>query len=212
MVKSDTGRGNATNGDLLASELSNFKRFVDSKNKKYTNPNGAMKVIKSRLESKYVNTSKINSSLSMKYKGKSIVEWNKYIKTEDRSGTKDNFSHFTFQDRPTYKIYLQLCDKRDSIPPCSPERIETLKKTDPVFTKRYRQFVFGTACGNKAVRYDSTDTLIPPFVPKFTIEKKKGEIIQKNKNKRIDKKLKAENELIREKTKHFFDSIESLIE
>ena len=105
--KLDTPRSNKS--DPLASELSNFKRFIDSTNIKYTDPHGSMKIIRSRLDSKQANLSKINSSLSLKYKGKSIVEWNKYIKTEDKSGTLENYSQFTFQDRQMYKIYLQLC-------------------------------------------------------------------------------------------------------
>lgn len=113
-------------------ELSAFERFVDSNNRKKSDPNGPMKVIKSRLDAKKTNIHKINKTLESQYKGKSIVEWNKYVTNEDKSGTMEDFSHFHFHDRNMYKIYLQLCDKRDSIPPIESSRIENLKKSDPV--------------------------------------------------------------------------------
>ena len=37
-------------------------------------------------------------------------------------------SKFVFEDKSLYKIYLQLCQKRDAITPVSPDRIEYLKK------------------------------------------------------------------------------------
>lgn len=100
--------------DPLVLELSAFERFVDSNNRKKSDPNGPMKVIKSRLEHKK-SLHKLNASLASQYKGKSIVEWNKYVINEDKSGTTEDFSQFHFHDRNMYKIYLQLCDKRDSM-------------------------------------------------------------------------------------------------
>ena len=82
---------------------------------------------------------------------------------------------------------------------------------DPIFSKRYKLFIFGQACGNKAPRFDRSDSHIPKFVPKFTLEKKKIEMVQKNTKKREDKKVKQENELLKEKTKSLMNSIESLM-
>jgi len=102
--------------DPLNLELSAFNRFIDSSNKKRSDPMGPMKVIKSRLEAKKINLHKFtNSSLAAQFKGKSIVEWNKYVSNEDKSGTAEDFSHFYFHDRNLYKMYLQLADKRGNL-------------------------------------------------------------------------------------------------
>lgn len=48
-------------------------------------------------------------------------------------------------------------------------------------------------------------------MPKFTLEKKKVEMIQKNSSKKTVKKPKNDLEFFREKTRVLIDSIESLI-
>ena len=196
--------------DSLASELSSFTRFVDFGGKKLPTTNGAMKIIKSRLDQ--TASSKLKVPITIRVKENNVNDFNSSKYSSINNTHINNYSKFVFEDRNLYKIYMQLCNKRDSIPPCSPDRVEYLKRTDPIFSKRYRQFNFAVSCGNKAVKFANKTVFISPYVPKGTVEPKAPtpivEILPKNSH--IDRKLKLETEMIREKTRLFVRSIESL--
>lgn len=72
---------------------------------------------------------------------------------------------------------MDLCKKRDNIPHCSLERIEQLKKLDPIFLKRHKQYILCKAC-NTVPQFDPKDLYKYKFIPKFTIKRKKEEIIK----------------------------------
>ena len=169
-----------------------------------------MKTILGRNDLNVKEVKKISSEYVM-FREKDVVEWNKYVSTKSKENSAYNPStrEFVFQDKEMYKIYKELCFKRDSIPKIQDTRIESLKKIDPVFTKRYRQYSYAKECGNKAVRFDSKDTFIPPFVPKFTIHKKQHAIMEEmtNKKKVSNKRPNIEMEILREKTKLFVNSL-----
>jgi hypothetical protein len=111
--KSDYSRANSR-------ELNNFTRFIDfsTNNTKPPVITGKMTIIKSRLESN--PTSRTTNVTPIK------VKFNE-SKKKNSNLAIDN-SKFVFEDRSLYKIYLQLCQKRDAITPVSPDRIEYLKK------------------------------------------------------------------------------------
>ena len=208
----DSKRSSALYDESLLT-LKLIEKYVDydsNPNKRlFLNNNGAMKTILSRNDLNVKQVSKISSDY-VAFREKDVVEWNKYIvnKAKGKSEYNPSTREFVFHDKEMYKLYKELCFKRDSIPPIQDTRIESLRKIDPVFTKRYRQYVYARDCGNKAVRFDMRDTFIPPFVPKFTIIKKQHAIIEENSNKKnVSKRPNMEMELLREKTKMFVNSL-----
>jgi len=112
-LKSDYSRANSR-------ELTNFTRFIDFDTNNLKPPviTGKMTVIKSRLD-------KSTTITPIKIKFKESINNSK--KKKSNLDMIDN-SKFVFEDRSLYKIYLQLCQKRDAITPVSPDRIEYLKK------------------------------------------------------------------------------------
>jgi hypothetical protein len=48
---------------------------------------------------------------------------------------------FRFREREDYDRYLELCEQRDSIPELPKTRIAELRSKDPVFAKRYRDYL-----------------------------------------------------------------------
>ena len=103
----------------VKSELANFNRFIDYNIDKSKPHFGKMKIIKSRLE---LNPSRTTNATPIKIKEPFQIKKNQLT----NAGIDD--SKFVFEDRSLYKIYLQLCQKRDAITPVLPDRIEYLKK------------------------------------------------------------------------------------
>ena len=176
---------------------------------------GLMKTVKPRhkvfLETE--KAKKINTSM-LNFKEKDMVEWNKY-KAQDSKQTKDydpitsSSSSFTFQDKELYKIYVDLCSNRDAIIPLNEEKISQMKKSDPVFSKRYSTW-FLSATLNKPPKFELKDNQISHFVPKYTIEKTKKDIISRNSAKndmRHAYRLQVANAMAR--SKEFLDTISS---
>lgn len=195
----------------IISSIPNIEeRFMIDKNQnmnKNKSTNGAMRTILPRNQT-YINpnTNKITSSY-VSFKQKDLVEWNKYLTHKNIYGEMD-FSDFVFEDKELYKTYVDLCTKRDSIPECSAIKIEELKKQDPVFSKRYRQYIFAKSC-NRAPQFDTKDFFVRPIIPKYTLQKKKQEIINENINNlnRSKKLFEIEMNMIREKTQEFLRNI-----
>ncbi|RNA07345.1 hypothetical protein BpHYR1_021354 [Brachionus plicatilis] len=135
------------------------KKFIDpSKKVAYThklNEEVKGKVLKEKKPKK----SGISSSY-VTFKEKDMVEWNKYAQIRVPKKIADEREHdekFEFKDKEKYKIYLELCEVRDSLVKIPQSKIERNKKLDPIFTKRYKQFVFAKSC-NRAPEFDQGDT------------------------------------------------------
>ncbi len=177
--------------------------------------NGIMKTVKPKHKV-FVETEKIKKMKTslLLIKDKDLVEWNKYT-VQNSKQTKDNdpitslSNDFTFQDKELYKIYVDLCSNRDAIIPLEEEKIKQLKKSDPVFNKRYSAWYL-SATMNKPPKFEINDNQISYFVPKYTIEKTKKDIMARNSAKnemRNVYRLQVANALAR--SKEFMDAISS---
>jgi len=99
-----------------------------------------------------------------------------------------------------------LCAERDNVPKESPQRIETLKKTDPIFAKRHKQFVSAKVC-NKAPKFDANDYYATIRLPKQAkvIKREQKEILSVVNNVQINKPkiYREEMEKVEVKVKEF---------
>jgi hypothetical protein len=77
-----------------------------------------------------------------------------------------------------------------------------------VFSERYRQFNFAIKAGNRAVKFDNKGLYITPYVRKLPVVEPKRIVEVNALNKRVENKLKKENEMLKEKTRVFLRSIE----
>ena len=109
-----------------------------------------------------------------------------------------------------YKIYLDICAQRDSIPERSKSRIDLLKRKDAIFAKRYKQFITAKN-SNKAPKFDLNDLYAPIIMPKSVMIRKKEEIIKEANDDREKsaKKYRTEMQLIEKKIKKFIQEISS---
>ena len=135
----------------------------------------------------------------VKRKTKSALELNRAKKLEE-----DSLEVYVFEEKRLYDNYLNLCQERDKIPRSLPQRIDVLKKRDPIFAKRYRQFLSAKTC-NKAPKFDPRDNLLPMKLPKLTIQREKEKIIKLVQKKPYQKPdyFKIELERINERVKTF---------
>lgn len=154
------------------------KKFIDTSNKVvYThklNDEFKGKVLK---EKKSKKTGITNSYVT--FKEKDLVEWNKYSQIQIPKKIMDEIErdeNYEFKDHEKYRIYLELCETRDSLIKIPESKIQNNKKLDPIFTKRYKQFVFAKSC-NRAPEFDQKDTVIKPFCHKNLIKKQMEKII-----------------------------------
>jgi hypothetical protein len=169
-----------------------IQKFIDTSKKEEisramsSNLNkGLMKTVKPKHKV-FAETEKIkkmNASMLL-FKEKDVVEWNKYAapnskQIKDYDPNTFSSSDFTFQDEDLYKIYVDLCSNRDAIPPLDENKINNLKKSDPVFNKRYSTW-FLSATLNKPPKFEIKDYKISHFVPKYALEKTKKDIISRN--------------------------------
>ena len=81
-------------------------------------------------------------------------------------------------------------------------------KADRVFSERYRQYNFAIKAGNRAVRFDNKGLQINPYLKKLPVVEAKPILEVNPLNKRVECKLKKENEILKEKTLIFLRSIE----
>ena len=90
------------------------------------------------------------------------------------------------------------------------ERIDTLKKTDPVFAKRYKQLLTAKVT-NKAPKFDINDYYAPMTIPKGSksLIRKKEEIISVSKKVEVNKPkiFKIEMEKVDAKVKHYVQNL-----
>lgn len=85
----------------------------------------------------------------------------------------------------------------------SPVEIEILKQKDPIFAKRYKQFINAKIC-NKAPKFDYNDNNVK-IVPESKLKRNWSDIINKNKSEESEEPLllKAEMEKIDHRVKQF---------
>ena len=92
----------------------------------------------------------------------------------------------------------------------TPQRIEALKKSDPVFAKRYKQLCTAKVT-NKAPKFDLNDYYAPMTIPKGSksLIRKKEEIIQVSQKVEINKPkiFKIEMEKVDAKVKHYMQNL-----
>ena len=113
-----------------------------------------------------------------KIKDKNMSDWKKYLARKKLIHGEVDLRQFTFEDRAMYNLYLDLLDERDNVPRHPQQQIEFLQKSDPVFYKRYKHFLFAKMC-NKAPHFDASDQKMPPLI-KYSLEKAKHSMIRKN--------------------------------
>lgn len=190
----------------LKSKL-NLEKYIDPNNRveyKAQSMGGSMKSIPGRC-----HTAGPTVKGNMSLKQEDLVEWNKYL-LKNRMHFGHHESDFVFHDKNIYKAYLELCETRDSIPNLTQEKIEKSVKKDPIFMKRYRQYLYAKSC-NKAPKFDINDYLISPFFPKYTMEKQKQAIIrEKNTKLKSVKIYQLEMDLVNQRAKNFIKEIEIL--
>lgn len=141
----------------------------------------------------------------VKRKVKSASEINKSNDLED-----DSLEVFVFNDRKLYDNYLELCFERDQVPRSLPQRVEILKKRDPVFAKRYKQFLSAKLC-NRAPKFDDKDNIFQVKLPKLTIEREKQKfikLVQSAPHQKPDY-LKIELERINHRVKTFVENFDN---
>jgi hypothetical protein len=194
--------------------LSKYMDVSKLKKPKIFATNRRMKTILSRYQladlSKHphlhtkANSTKITSDYAEKLfkASRDLVEWNKFQLKKMEENGEVKYEDFEFRDRDLYKIYVELCNIRDSIPAISEKKIEQLKKNDRVFSKRYNQLNYARVA-NKAPKFDNRDNEIPTYVPKMLLKRKQDEIITKNISKIPAPACKKELQLVRRKTKAF---------
>ncbi len=85
--------------------------------------------------------------------------------------------NFEFNDEEVYKRYVGLCEVRDSIPETGKKRIEALKKRDPVFARRFGEYV-SLRTKYRAPRFEPHNSVYLPPVPKLTLTKNKERFIK----------------------------------
>ncbi len=133
-----------------------------------------------------------------------IAAWLKY-KNDKKKREKKGKIDTVFLDEKLEKKYYELCAQRDQVPRHTSEEIENMKKRDPIFAKRYKQFISSKMNG-KPAHYDENDLNARVFVPKWTIERQKQVMISES---------RTQMELIREmnikKQLHFDDRVKSFI-
>lgn len=147
------------------------------------------------------------------YKEKDLVVWNKYAKIQIPKRLeleKEQEEKYEFTDLEKYKIYLRLCETRDNFVKISQSKIERNKKLDPVFTKRYRQFIFAKSC-NRAPEFDQRDINIKSCFNKNMIKIHKEKIIDDKPTKQ-EKVFFYRNEFLKnmERVKKFSQKLENI--
>ena len=188
--------------DFSEEELMKF-RHIERLKKKARSSNSAMKPIISMDEEKRAKNAMPASF--MQIRDKNMKDWNKFMAKNKVMRGEVDVKQFTFDDRVTYTIYLNLIDEKDNVPRHPEKQIECLKRSDPVFYKRYKHFSFAKMC-NKAPQFDSGDHRMPPLI-KYTLEKAKQSLIEEN-NICFEpvKPYKIEMDSINERTREFLQS------
>jgi hypothetical protein len=190
-------------------DLRSVERFIDKENRIVykRKDNEPMRPILPRNKSIINPHANKIASQYVTYKEKDVVEWNKYLYRRRKSFGDVDVSRFVFNDEEMYAFYVSLCEKRDSIPELPREKIEECKRNDPIFSKRHRQYE-AAKFTNKAPLFDAKDYFIPRFIPKFTIQKRKQEIIRKNQMSRGNtNNFRKEMESLAQRTKSFIEKI-----
>lgn len=123
---------------------------------------------------------------------------------------EESLEVFVFEDRNLYRTYLDICRERDEVPHSQPQRIEILKKRDPIFAKRYKQFLSAKTC-NKAPKFDMKDFTLPSKLPKSTLKREREKMIKiaHDTPYRKPEIFKLELERINLRVKHFIDNFDS---
>jgi hypothetical protein len=85
------------------------------------------------------------------------------------SSSKFRELKFEFEDEQMYRIYVDLCQKRDSIPPLSKETVQNLMDRDPIFKKRYREYLQFRA-KYKAPNFELKDNYFMPSISRAEID------------------------------------------
>jgi hypothetical protein len=142
-----------------------------------------------------------------------LIEWSKMqAKKKSKEKREKELKELLFEDKKLMKKYLDLCEIRDNVPKESPERIEYLKKHDPIFAKRHKLYKTALIC-NKAPNFDMNDYFFQVKMPKSLITKQRIEIINEANNKTSlnePKIYKKEMEIADEKVKRFIKEISAL--
>ena len=188
------------------------KKFIDSSNKVVY----SFKLndeLKDKIPKEIKPKKKGITSSYVIYKEKDLVEWNKYARVQIPKRLeleKELDEKFEFTDIEKYKIYLGLCETRDNFEKIPKSKIERNKKLDPVFTKRYRQFIFAKSC-NKAPEFDHRDNSIKPCFNKNMIKIQREKIIDDKPIKK-EKSYFYQNEFLKnvERAKKFSQQLHSI--
>ncbi|CAF0748976.1 unnamed protein product [Brachionus calyciflorus] len=192
--------------------LESLKKFLDKSNRvSYSDKlNDEVKsTIVKDGKPKRAKTARITRNLS--FKEIDLVEWNKHfsIQTKKKKSNDDDelVHNYEFKDDDKYRVYLRLCETRDSLEKLSKTKIESNQKIDPIFSKRYRQFSFARSC-NRAPEFDHNDLYIRPLKQKTLIRKGMNEIIDlrkthNEKNNHFQKELFQNVEKIRQFNQKF---------
>jgi hypothetical protein len=118
-----------------------------------------------------------------------------------------NDSDFQFMDDDAYGRYVSLCEQRDSIPEMSKRHVEELKKRDPVFARRYTEFV-NLRAKYRAPRVDLTERVYLPPMPKLVLSRNKERYIKEmSYQQRVNLPMMKMHDAI-ERSKNFMRSIE----
>lgn len=127
---------------------------------------------------------------------------------------KEEDKRVIFEDQKLKNIYLEICRQRDAVPRHSKEKIELLKRIDPVFAKRYKEYKSAVISGH-APHFNVNDhnLMYSKKTPKNKIDKQKQGIItlmNTDKYTRPQKIMMQERTEFDRRVKHFVHSLVDL--
>ena len=137
-----------------------------------------------------------------------------YSKTQTHFENKEEDKRVIFEDQSLKNIYLEVCRQRDSVPRYNKEKIEVLKKIDPVFAKRYKEFKTAIISGH-APQFNTNDHNLTysKKTPKNKIDRQKQGIIMLMNNDKYSqpqKIMKEERNKFDRRVKFFIHSLDDL--
>lgn len=116
--------------------------------------------------------------------------------------------NFEFKDEKKYKYYLKLCELRDSTIVVPKEKIKELKKRDPIFAKRYKEFL-KFKDKYRAPQFDPEDHYRLPPIPRLFLERQKEMIVKEKDAQAAPKLPKVDMKPLFDKCQQFLNQFEA---
>lgn len=117
-----------------------------------------------------------------------------------------NFKIFKIDYKSLQKVNESLLSQRNNTArQYSPEHIDKLKKSDPIFAKRHKQYLSARTT-NKAPLFDISDHMLPMTLSKSTISRQRNSLMQRPKQEKPEE-VKTEIQEIDLKVKKYIQNL-----